>query len=125
VEYSHNTTPPKMRLAYALETLSCNNVGGIWATAGWNPPLQAEDFRKLRQPHFNQKKKGNIFGEIIRFAAVWPIQIPELWIYLLSKAEAREHIAQIRRAKRLDGPESNTSDLEADLSCELIAINLL
>jgi hypothetical protein len=47
-----------------------------------------------------------------------------------SEAEAREHIAQIRTAKGLDGPESNTSDLEAALimyaqlsSLELFADN--
>jgi hypothetical protein len=33
-----------------------------------------------------------------------------------NEAEAREHIAQIRKAKGLDGPENNTSDLEAALT---------
>jgi hypothetical protein len=32
-----------------------------------------------------------------------------------SEADAREHIAQIRKSKGLDGPESNTSDLESAL----------
>jgi len=32
-----------------------------------------------------------------------------------TEAVAREHIAQVRRSKGLDGPESNTADLEAAL----------
>jgi hypothetical protein len=32
-----------------------------------------------------------------------------------SELEARKHIAHIRTTKGLDGPESNTSDLEAAL----------